>query len=82
MPKKTCEFEENWWNDPEQRNYLLYECHNPKNAGGRASTFEDGLSNYHSSRTYSCWHKNEGMTYRCFGDSKKITNCPLINQSE
>lgn len=71
----SCIYVEDWWNDPEQRNYILYECRNPENVGGeRGDPFSD---NPHGLRTYSCWHKNESMTYRCWSDSKKIAQCPI-----
>ena len=74
LPFATCIFASRWWNDSEQRNYLLYECENPENTGGKISYKEDPT---HGSRTYSCWHKNEGMTYRCWSKSKKIAECSM-----
>lgn len=81
---KTCNFYERRWNDPEQRNYLLHRCANPENTGGRESIFSDEgkllKHNPHDERTYSCWYKNKGMIYRCFGDPEKIKGCPLAKQ--
>jgi len=31
--------------------------------------------NRHDSQTYSCWHKNESMRYRCWGNHRKILEC-------
>jgi hypothetical protein len=81
MEEAKCEFEEHWWNDPEQRNYLLCKCNNPENKGGAGSTIgDDGHSlkhNYHDERTYSCWYHNKGMAFRCWGDKEKMKQCPL-----
>lgn len=77
LPTAWCNFATSWWNDPEQRNYFLYECNNPENVGGeRDSPFSD-YEDFHGPRTYSCWHKNEGMKYRCWSESKKIAECPM-----
>ena len=70
----SCIFADSWWNDSEQRNYILYECGNPENVGGKLNY---SLNNSHGERTYSHWHKNEGMTYRCWSEPEKIAECPL-----
>lgn len=70
-----CAFYERWWNDPEQRNYTLESCNNKENTGG--CTSKDRYIDRHSDRTYSCWHKNEGMKYRCWGDSEKVMECEM-----
>jgi hypothetical protein len=71
----SCVFYEHWWNDPEQRNYILEQCNNKKNTGGCSCAPFGEFS--HGERTYSCWHKNEGMKYRCWGDSEKVMKCPM-----
>ena len=60
LPTASCIFTSDWWNDSEQRNYILYECKNPKNTGGN-SNIPHG--DFHGSRTYSCWYDNAGMKY-------------------
>ena len=83
MSEETkCEFYESGWNDQEQKNYMIYECNNQKNIGGKAGSSRDDngrlvLDVFHTSRMYSCWHENEGMTFRCFGNSEKMKQCPL-----
>jgi hypothetical protein len=75
-----CEFYESGWNDAEQKNYWIYECNHKENVGGRGGSIDDRgilLDIFHTSRMYSCWHKNEGMTFRCFGDPEKMKQCPL-----
>lgn len=37
LPTASCIFTSDWWNDSEQRNYILYECKNPKNTGGNSN---------------------------------------------
>lgn len=76
----NCVFDEYWWNDPEQRNYFLHRCGNPKNTGGEVG-YAWG-EDYHDERTYSCWHKNEGMKYRCWSDSGKIAKCPFAKDKD
>lgn len=71
----SCVFYEHWWNDPEQRNYVLEKCSNEKNTGGRNGGPHNDYS--HDERTYSCWHKNEGMKYRCWEKSEKIMQCEM-----
>ncbi|HTY43757.1 MAG TPA: hypothetical protein VMC80_00755 [Patescibacteria group bacterium] len=77
----TCIFDESYWNDQEQRNYRLYRCNNPENTGGTGSHCgDDGRllkHEFHDSRTYSCWYKNKGMRYRCFGEPEEIAKCPM-----
>jgi hypothetical protein len=57
MIMNGCVFYDEWWNDSEQRNYILHECGNPENTGGVSAGLSeiDGhyLKNPHSERTYS-----------------------------
>jgi len=69
-----CVFASDWWNDPEQKNYILYECNNPENAGGESKSH---TGEYHGKRTYSCGHENEGMSHRCWSNPEKIAKCPI-----
>jgi hypothetical protein len=82
MTEETrCEFYEHGWNDQEQKNYMIYECNNEKNIGGKSGCERDDsirlLDVIHNTRMYSCWHENKGMTFRCFGDPEKMKQCPL-----
>jgi hypothetical protein len=70
-----CIFYKTWWNDPEQRNYTLEECKNEENTGGQIG--HPWGNDSHNERTYSTWHENKGMKYRCFGDFEKIANCEM-----
>jgi hypothetical protein len=82
--EEKCEFYASGWNDQEQKNYRIYECTNKKNIGGNAGfDGDDGkrlLDVFYTSRMYSCWRKNEGMTFRCFGKPEKMKECPLIKK--
>lgn len=65
------------WNDFEQKNYILYTCGNSDNTGGVATDFLFERDP-HGENTYSCWHQNEGMKYRCWGNSEKMAKCPMV----
>lgn len=77
----SCIFYDEWWNDQDQRNYVLHKCKNPENTGGKESGIGDDerllKHEHHDVRTYSCWYKNRGMIYRCFGEPEKIAECPM-----
>jgi hypothetical protein len=80
-----CDFYTQMWNDPEQRNYIIHECKNKDNVGGiigfdRDDNSELPLLLVHGNKMYSCWYKNNGMTFRCFGDQEKIAKCPLVKK--
>ena len=79
---ETCIFAIQRWNDSEQRNYMLHTCTNPENTGGKAGRNLGRGQDHHGSNTYSCWYKNESMTYRCWGLREKIAKCPLISDEE
>ena len=79
----TCVFSSSRWNDFEQKNYTLYFCSNPENTGGKErNPFPLDSGDSHSPRTYSCWHKNEGMKHRCWEKSEKIAECPMAKAEE
>ena len=75
LPLAICIFDDSWWNDPEQRNYTLHKCNNPKNTGGKSG--EPWQGDLHGEHTYSSWHENEGMKYRCGSNPEKIAKCPM-----
>ena len=72
-----CIFYESWPNDSEQRNYTLHKCKNDKNTGGQIGDPWGDNDNPHDARTYSGWHKNEGMKYRCWGRPEEIAECEM-----
>lgn len=76
LKNTICKFFESWWNDPQDRNYTINECNNPKNTGGKGTDFLNRGQN-HSSQQYSCWHKNPGMQNRCWGNPKKMNECEM-----
>jgi hypothetical protein len=59
MAEETrCEFYAHGWNDSEQKNYMIYECENKENIGGKAGFDRDdgsrlSLDVFHTSRMYS-----------------------------
>jgi len=69
-----CRHYDYWWNDPEQRNYTLHQCRNKENTGGITGSVN---LEFHGTRTYSVWHENKGMKYRCWGKSEKKLECEL-----
>jgi len=81
MEEIRCEFYESGWNAQDQKNYRIYECANKDNTGGECGSRRDdgklSLDVFHTSRMYSCWHKNKGMNFRCFGNPEKMKECPL-----
>jgi|WetSurMetagenome_2_1015567.scaffolds.fasta_scaffold159097_1 hypothetical protein len=84
--EEKCEFYVQGWNDQEQKNYMIHECENPENNGGKIGLDRDdgsrlSLDVIHTPRMYSCWHKNEGMAFRCWGDKEKIKQCPLVKKA-